>query len=194
MDATTHRREQVLTTAELLFADRGFQATSVREIADALGIKAGSLYTHIETKEDLLWESVGNAADRFFAMIEPIVDADLLPTEKLRRAIVGHVEVVTANVTAASVYSTQWRHLSQPRRGEFAARRDAYEQLFRSLVRACIRDGTFADLDEKFATLLILSSINWIYLWYRAGGSMAPDQIARKMTNMLFDGLRRAGP
>ena len=102
--------------------------------------------------------------------------------------------MVTANVTAASVYSTQWRHLGQPRRGEFASRRDAYEELFRSLVRACIREGTFADLDEKFATLLILSSINWIYQWYRPGGPMTPDQIARKMTNMLFDGLRRAGP
>ena len=66
--------------------------------------------------------------------------------------------------------------------------------MFRSLVRDCIREGTLADLDEKFATLLILSSINWVYQWYRPDGPMTPDEIARKLTNMLFNGLRHAGP
>ena len=192
-EAPPQRRDQVLATAETLFARRGFRATSVRDIADALGIQAGSLYAHIETKEDLLWGIVNAAADRFFAAVEPIVASDLLPIEKLRRVMAAHVGVITAGTASASVYSTQWRHLTEPRRNAFAARRDAYEEIILGLVHDCIREGTFADMDEKFATLLILSSMNWIYQWYRPDGPMAPDEIAAKLTDMLFQGLRRAG-
>lgn len=192
-ETTLDRRDQVLATAEILFAERGFAATSVRDIAEAVGIQAGSLYAHIETKEDLLWEIVNAAAERYFAAVEPITAADLLPIEKLRRVIAAHVGVITASAASASVYTTQWRHLAEPRRSEFAARRDAYEQIIRGLVYDCIREGTFADVDEKFATLLILSSMNWIYQWYRVDGPLTPEQIARKLTDMLFRGLRRAG-
>lgn len=193
-EATLQRKEEVLAAAEVMFAERGYHATSVREIADALQIKAGSLYAHIETKEDLLFEIVNRAADAYFAAVTPIVEADLVSTEKLRRVIAAHVGVITKSALSASVYTTQWRHLSEPRRSEFAARRDKYEGLLRSLVHQCIRDGIFADIDEKFATLLILSSINWVYQWYRADGPMTPEEIARKLTDMLFNGLRRAGP
>lgn len=185
------RRDEVLAQAEQLFADKGYHATSVRDIAEALGIKAGSLYSHIDAKESLLWEMLNAAADRFFAAVRPILDADLIPLEKLRRVIAAHVKVITSNVTAAAVFSTQWRHLSEPRRSEFTARRDEYEQMFRDLVRDGIRSGAIADMDEKFATLLILSSINWIYQWYKPDGAMTSEEVARKLTDMFLNGLRR---
>ena len=186
------RRDEVLSVAERLFAERGFQATSVRDIAHVMDIQAGSLYAHIESKDDLLWDIVTRAADGFFEAVEPIVSADLVPMEKLRRLIAAHVQVITHNLDAASVYSTEWRHLAADRKHEFAQRRNTYEKLVRGLVRDCIREGTFADIDEKFATLLILSSINWIYQWYHADGPMTPEEIARKLTDMLFNGLRRS--
>lgn len=192
-ESTVQRRDELVAAAEKLFAERGYAASSVRDIAEALDIQAGSLYAHIETKEDLLWEVLSAAADRFFAAVEPIVASDLLTIEKLRRLIAAHVAVVTGNVTAASVYSTQWRHLEEPRRALFAARRDAYEDIVRGLVRDGIREGVLADVDEKFAALLILSSINWVYQWYSADGPMTPEEISRKLTEMLFNGLRRAG-
>ncbi len=192
-DVATHRRDELLAAAEELFARRGFQATSVREIADAMNIQAGSLYAHIETKEDLLWEILTAAADRFFDAINPVVGSDLVTIEKLRRAIAAHVGVITNSVKSAAVYSTEWRHLTEPHRSEFAARRDEYEKLFRSMVREAIREGALGDVDEKFATLLILSSINWIYQWYSPEGPMTPEDIARRITDLLLNGLRRAG-
>lgn len=186
------RRGEVLSAAERLFAEHGYQATSVRDIADVMAIQPGSLYAHIESKDTLLWDIVTRAADGFFEAVEPIVSADLVPMEKLRRLISAHVQVITANLDAASVYSTEWRHLGADRKSEFAKRRNIYEKLVRGLVRDCIREGTFADVDEKFATLLILSSINWIYQWYRTDGPMTPEEIARKLTDMLFNGLRRS--
>lgn len=190
-EAILERRDQVLRTAERLFSQRGFHAASIRDIAEALNIKGGSLYAHIESKEDLLWDIVSAAADRFFAAVEPIVGGGLVPIEKLRRLIQAHVRVITDNLEAAAVYSNEWRNLSDDRRRAFAARRDAYEAIIRGLVRECMREGTFAAVDEKFATLLILSSMNWIYQWYRPSGPMTPEEIARKLTEMLFNGLRR---
>ncbi len=191
--AVIQRRDELFAVAERLFAQRGFFATSVRDIADALRIKGGSLYAHIDSKDDLLWGILCEAADRFFAAVEPIVRSDLVQVEKLRRVIAAHVQVVTGNLNAAAIYSTEWRCLNEGRRREFAARRDEYERIFRTLVHDCVREGTFADVDEKFAALLILSSMNWIYQWYRPDGPMTPDEIARKLTEMIFNGLRRAG-
>lgn len=192
-EVAIQRRDEVLAAAEQLFAARGFQATSVRDIADALDLKPGSLYAHMESKDDLLWEILCAAADRFFAAVEPIIASNWLTLEKLKRLIAAHVRVITDNLAAAAVYSTEWRHLSAARRREFASRRDAYEEIVRGLVRQCIREGTFADVDEKFATLVILSAINWIYQWYRADGPMTADEIARKLTDLLLNGLKRAG-
>jgi len=129
-DVSIQRRGELLAAAEKLFSERGFEATGVREIADAMNLQAGSLYAHIESKEDLLWEILNAAADRFFDAINPIVASDLVTIEKLRRAIAAHVAVITGSVQAAAVYSTEWRHLGEPRRDEFAARRNEYEQLF----------------------------------------------------------------
>ncbi|MEK7756605.1 MAG: TetR/AcrR family transcriptional regulator C-terminal domain-containing protein, partial [Planctomycetota bacterium] len=127
----------------------------------------------------------------FFEAVQPIVDSNQVTVEKLRRLIAAHVRVITESAEAAAVYNTEWRHLTEPRRKEFAARRDAYERIVRGLVHDAIREGTFGDVDEKFATLLILSSINWIYQWYRPDGPMTPEEIARKITDLLFNGLRR---
>ena len=192
-EAGLDRRREVLAVAERLFSQRGYEATSVRDIADALDLKAGSLYSHIETKEELLWDILTAAADRFFAAVEPIVRSNLVTVEKLRRCIAAHVHVVTESASAAAVFSSEWRHLGDSKRRQFAARRDEYEQLFRVLVHDAIREGEFGDVDEKFATLLILSSINWIYQWYRPDGPMTPEEIARRITDLLFNGLRRAG-
>ena len=191
-EVTVQRRDEVLAVAERLFSERGYEATSVRDIAEALSIKAGSLYAHIETKEDLLWEILQEASDRFFAAVRPIVESDLVTMQKLRRAMAAHVKVITDSARTAAIFTTEWRHLSEPRRSEFAAKRDEYEQMFRGMVHEGIREGELGDVDEKFATLLILSSMNWVYQWYRPDGPMTPEEIARKLTEMLLNGLRRA--
>jgi len=189
---STAKQQEVVGVAERLFSERGYEATSVRDMAEALDIKPGSLYAHIETKENLLWEIVTNAADRFFAAVKPILDSDLVTIEKLRRVVAAHVTVITDSARSAAIYLTEWRHLSEPRLSRFRARRDDYEGLIRGLVHNGIQEGELADMDEKFATMLILSSMNWIHQWYRPDGPMTPQEIARKLTEMLLNGLRRA--
>ncbi len=185
------RRQEICAVAVKLFRERGYQATSIRDIAKALGLTAGALYAHIRGKDDVLWDIASAASERFFSMMEPIVASDRVVTQRLRDAIKGHVGVITGDLDAAAVYSTEWRHLTPARRREFVARRDRYEALWQALLREGIAEGQLGDVDVRFGVLFILSSLNWIYQWYRTDGPMTPEAVAAQMADFIFDGLRR---
>ena len=190
-DAAISRADQIRRAAQRLFSGRGYQATSVRDIADAVGIKGSSLYAHVESKDDLLWDIVSRSADRFFETIGPIVQSDRAIVQKLRDAIVAHIGVITGDLDAAAVYSTEWRHLTPDRRQSFAARRDEYEALFRQMLGQAIREGLLTPNDERFATLFVFSSLNWVYQWFKPEGRLTSEDVARMMADYIFDGLRR---
>ncbi len=190
-EAVSVRKDQIHRVAMRLFRERGFHGASVRDIADGVGIQGGSLYAHVESKDDLLWAIVNESAERFFAALRPLVESDRQIIRKLRDAIVAHVGVITDDLDAAAVYTTEWRHLAPQRRAAFVARRDEYEKLFQTMVRQAIREGRLAPVDESYAALFILSTLNYVYLWYRPGGRMTSDEVARMMADFVLDGLRR---
>src|SRR5437762_693688 len=123
------RRQQIEDAASSLFRDRGYAATSVRDIAHVLNLQGGSLYAHVASKEDVLWSIVSRAADRFNAEVGPMAASDARPQVKLREMIRAHVAVVTSIQRDAAVFLHEWRFLSDGRRGQIAARRDDYEHL-----------------------------------------------------------------
>src|SRR4051812_25981069 len=132
MTTDTPRRLQIEEAASELFRERGYAATSVRDIAQALNLQGGSLYAHMASKEDVLWSIVCRAADRFNAQIGAIAaDVTATPADRLRRMIVAHVGVVTSIQKDAAVFLHEWRFLSADRRTEMLGRRDSYERLFR---------------------------------------------------------------
>jgi AcrR family transcriptional regulator len=189
--ASVPRKEQIRQVAARLFRERGFHATSVRDIAEAVGLQGGSLYTHVQSKDDLLLEIVHHSANRFFSALEPIVSSDRDLLAKLREAIIAHVNVITEDLDAACVYTTEWQHLPPDRREAVAARRDEYERLFRGLIQQGIRQGFLAPLDEAYATRFVLSTLNYLYVWFKPEGRASADDVARMLANFVLDGLRR---
>jgi len=134
MTTDTPRRLQIEEAASALFRERGYAATSVRDIAQALNLQGGSLYAHMASKEDVLWSIVSRAADRFNAEVGPVAaDTTTSPADRLRNMIRAHVGVVTSVQKDAAVFLHEWRFLSDARRAEMLARRDAYEALFRDV-------------------------------------------------------------
>jgi AcrR family transcriptional regulator len=193
---TTHaqptRRAQIQNVAEALFRERGYLATSMRDIAEQMDMKGGgSLYAHIKGKEDLLAAIANDAADAFFAALRPVAARDLPPDAKLREAMIAHVLVITDHLGAAAVYFDEWRHLTEPRRSEFVGRRDDYEHMFQGLIHAGIAEGVFAPADERLATLNILSMMNAIRHWYRPGGRLTAYQVAETTAALALNGLYR---
>jgi AcrR family transcriptional regulator len=121
------RKDQIRDKAQTLFRERGYSATSMRDLAEALGIEAASLYNHISSKKEILQEICFRMADEFFSAIEPIVAGTLEPKEKLRTALEAHLGVIASNADASGVFLHEWRHMGEPFLGDFKLMRRRYE-------------------------------------------------------------------
>src|ERR1700720_3053820 len=119
------RREELTQVAARLFAERGYHGTSLADVAQAVGIQKASLYHHIETKEDLLWEVAWAGAEAFHAAFDEVPD-DAPATERIRLAFRAHLRVVAAQLDAATVFTREWRSLEGERRERFVAERRRY--------------------------------------------------------------------
>lgn len=184
------RKEQIYSTARSLFSERGYHATTVRDIARELNMQGGSLYAHIESKEDVLWEIVNRAADQFLGAVEPIVASDRNPADKLREMVRAHVAVVADNLADATVFLHEWKFLSNERREAVAERRDRYEHLYRQVLEEGIQSGAFAECDPKMAALLVLSAVNWLPQWYKPSGPLSPVDVADRFSELILSGLK----
>nr|PZN39541.1 MAG: TetR/AcrR family transcriptional regulator [Bacillota bacterium] len=184
------RKEQILAAATALFARKGYHATTVRDIAEEAGMLSGSLYAHIDTKQDLLVAVVERAAEAFTEAVVPIARSGLPPGEKIRAAMRAHVRVVAESREAATVFMHEWRALDEERRQAALALRDRYEALWDGMIREGIASGEFRPVDPKFARLLLLSAANWIYQWYNPDGPLGPDEVADRFTDLILNGLR----
>ena len=188
------RKIQIDRTATALFRARGYAATTMRELATALGLEAGSLYSHIKSKEEILHRVCFGLAETFFAGFRAATHDGAAPVAaRLRHAIVAHVRVLTRDSAASAVFLYEWRHLSEPARSEFLALRDRYEAAFRELIAGGLATGELHAPDAAFAALTLLASLNWLPSWYRPDGKLTPDDIAHRLAEQLLGGLLPGG-
>jgi AcrR family transcriptional regulator len=185
------RKDQIIYTASRLFREKGYAATSMRDIATELNIEAASLYHHIKSKEELLETICFDMAQKFITALKEVNDIYFSAEEKLRMAINFHVQIMTENIDQSAVFLNEWRGLQEPRLAEFKKLRDVYEAEFRTIIEQGEQEDIFDDVDTKFATLTILSTVNWIYQWYNPQGGMNPSQIATKLSDFILGGLRK---
>lgn len=190
MAPVTDRKEQIYSTAGALFSQKGYHATSMRDIASELEIQGGSLYSHISSKEDVLWELVQRAAKEFEELVEPVAREPLAASERLQKMIRAHVAVVTHRLEDATVFFHEWRFLGAERRRQVAQQRDRYEAAFRGVIQDGVSYGEFRQVDPKLAALMVLSSVNWLYQWYTPGGPLSQDEVADGFSELLLGGLR----
>jgi AcrR family transcriptional regulator len=187
------RRQQIEDAASALFRERGYAATSVRDIAQALHMQGPSLYAHVASKEDVLWSIVVRAAERFDAEVGSVAANSSVPaTDRLRGMIRGHVAVVTSFQKDAAVFLHEWRFLSDERRDDIARRRDAYEALFRKVISDGMQTGEFQPVDARLTAMAILSALNGIATWFSPRGDLTPDQIADKHADLFIHALEAA--
>jgi AcrR family transcriptional regulator len=177
------RRQAIEEAASLLFRERGYSGTSVRDIARAVDIRGASLYAHVTSKQDVLWSIVERMASRFELAADVVEAADpgavTFGREVYLIALVrAHVGVITDDIERASVFVHEWRALQGDRRAEIARRRDAYETRFRSVVADGMRTGAFRAPDPDLTATFILTALNGLVSWYRPGGRLSARAIA----------------
>jgi len=191
MEKTYTRKHQILDTSAKLFREKGYEATTMRDIATEMDMEAASLYHHIKSKEQILEEICFTMADKLIISIKDVNDIYFNAAERLQSVIKNHIEILTGHPDYSIVFLHEWRSLQEPRLAEFKALRDKYENELKAIIADGINEDIFEDVDQKFASLSILSTLNWVPEWYRANGGMSPAQIAIKLGEFIMGGLSK---
>lgn len=183
------RKQEILDAAKTLFSSAGYGQASMRDIANQLGIKPPSLYSHYKSKEDILWEIAVRCARDFHAEVLPIAQSEEPPAERLRLMVHAHSRIIIRNIDAAAIFFREWQSLTGERHQQFAKLIEEYEHAFEQVLREGMLKGTFRTVPTRFTTVTILSSINWIQYWYKPEGSMTPEDIAANFEQFVMQGL-----
>ncbi len=188
--APTARRREIIHAAARLFSERGYHGTSMQHLGEALGLQRGSLYAHIGSKEELLFDVVNEGADRFLERGRAALEMQALASIRLRRLLVGHIETAIEHLDAATVFLNEWRYLSDDLREQVQAKRDAYESMLKQILSDGIAQQEFRrDINVRFAARLVLSAGNWTYAWFRPGGELGPTEIGERFAELIVRGL-----
>ena len=182
------RREELVQVAARLFAQRGYHGTSMADLAEAMGVQKGSLYSLTGSKQDLLVVIAREGAAAFHAALDHVSE-DAVPLERVRLALRAHLAVVADQVDTATVFTREWRFLEEPELTAFRDERRRYEERWRTLFRDAAERGALrADLDVEATVLLVLSAANWAYTWIRPDTDT--DELADRFFAILVDGVR----
>ena len=156
--------------------------------SELMGVQKASLYSHIESKQDLLYETLRGGADAFHGALD-LIPETLSAVDKLRLALRAHLGIVAEQIDVATVWTREWRYLEGERREEFVAARRRYEERIRGLFQEGVELSELrADLDVSAAALLFLSAANWAYTWLQPGRDT--DALADRFFALLVDGMR----
>lgn len=190
--ANLSRKEQVIRKAAELFREKGYAAASMRDLAQMLGIEAASLYSHIKSKEEILRTLCFDMAAEFRTSLNEVENQNISASEKLRKGIIGHIQVMARDLTASAVFMNEHRHLSQPYLRDFLLLRINYINRFKKIIEDGMGSGEFKDtIDKKLAVMTLFSSLNWMPMWYDPGSAIEPIQLGVQLSDMLVNGLKK---
>ena len=191
MTPAQSRFADVIDAASRLFSEHGYNGTTVRMIADDIGILSGSLYSHISRKEDILLQIARQTGMTFVERAEQAVAGIEDPEAALRAICAAHLKVLDEQQTAVTVYYNEWRRISSPAREEIVGLRDRYQAMITEWVKEGVRTGAFEPSDPRMGVLMILSMLNWSYQWYRHDGGTDPRALGDLFMDAILQGLRR---
>jgi len=184
------RSEEVYTAALRLFREKGYHATSMQDIAAAVGLYKGSLYHYIGSKEDLLVRVFERAMGVLVADVERIVaDSSLRPSAQIRLVVEAHVQAVAENLDALTVYLHEFRALAGDALANVQAQRERYTDLVAEIVSRGVRLGEFHAPEVRIATLGLIGMCNWMCQWYRPEGRLGAGSIGNYFADLLLEGL-----
>jgi len=190
--AGNKRYQEIVAAAAQIFRRQGYAQTSVQDVADAVGLLKGSLYYHIDTKEDLLYAVLTTVHEEMSRISADVEQMEGTPVERLREYIRRHLEYMAENTVNSYVYYQDLHQLAGQRLQAIVAARKEHEQLVVSLIAAGQRAGEIDEtLDPKVVAFLLFGAMNWACMWYDADGPVGPDELVRIYCTTILRGICR---
>lgn len=184
-------RHKILDQAASLFADHGYDATSVRDIAAAVGITAPALYNHFRSKEELFCATHARGMATITRAVEAAIDRAATPWDRLEAAGAAHCTSLLGSTGYRTIITPQFPKFSKEARQELVAQRDSYERL----VKRLIDDLQLPDnVEPSIFRMHLLGALNWTTTWYHDGGAATPDAIGRSIVRLLRQAIEGVQP
>jgi AcrR family transcriptional regulator len=171
-------RKDIIAHSAALFRQQGYANTTVRDIAAAVGIQAGSWFYHFKTKQDILVAVVEQGLTQALAETEAIALLPLPPRAVFGRLVRAHIETLLApNHDFIAVLLYEWRSVDQPGRARIITLKDRHEEIWDEVIAALHQSGEWA-MPTRLDRLLMFGAINWTVQWYKAGAGVSLDELA----------------
>lgn len=185
----TDRKTEIINIAAKLFKEKGYSAVTMRDIAQAMDIKAASLYNHISSKQEILVLIIVKIAEEFTFTIDEIVATDDLTIQKIEKVIDLHIDITIRNADALACLNNDWMHLTDDDLVYFIKMREDYEQSFRSMIKTGIANNEIKNVNVEVIVFSILSTLRTLYLWQ--GKKKFPNTSILKsdMKEVLLNGI-----
>jgi AcrR family transcriptional regulator len=186
---SSEKREEILKAAARLFRDRGYSATSMRDLAKEVKLKASSLYNHIDSKEDILQAICFSTANKFMTAIQRIEKQSGSYLDKVKALVNLHAEIAAIDLTSIASLNDEWRHLPEPYLSQFLYLRHDYERRFVAILQKGMEEGNIRQVDPQVLFYTILSSVRWLYDWRHKHPQTQSKALPEQITSILLEGV-----
>jgi len=173
------RRDQIRALAAEMFFERGYESTSIRDLASALDIKAASLYYHFPDKEQILFELVGSVTEQLLDGARTMIEREDSPEGKLAAIVVNHVVLHALRPKETTLGDSELRSLTGERRELNIRIRDSYEALVVEVLQEGVTRGVFDIVDVKLTAFALIAQSNHVGTWYQGGGRLTLEEVTR---------------
>jgi AcrR family transcriptional regulator len=186
------RRDWILDKARALFWQKGYESTTIRDIADACKFKPANIYNYFEGKEDILFEVIRDITEQTVSSIEHLEDEeDTTPVEQLRSLIKSHFELlVRKKRSSVFISDTGLKDLTTEHRKVIVRLRDRYDGIMRMIIRRGVDAGYFVVKDDKIVTYLIASVIMRSSIWFSPKGRLSADEVGDIMSDFVYRAIK----
>lgn len=185
------KKELILKQAAAMFREKGFAATSMRDLAESVGIEAASLYNHIRSKNEILEAICFDVANIFNNNIETIESGNQRSIAKIESLLRFHIRQMIENYQEVYVSDREWKHLDEPYLSNFHIQRRNYRRKFAAIIEEGIAKNEIRKIDAPTAVLIILHAVSGIESWHRSQARISAQELEDNMVMIMIDGLRK---
>ncbi len=185
------KREVITQTAAVLFKKKGYGSTSMRELAEALGVEAPSLYNHIGSKTELLQAICFKVANAFTSYLDTVETNNTTNASILEKIIRFHIQMMLNNFDEVYVANHEWKHLKEPYLSNFLIQRRGYEKRLVVLMENGIKANEFKLVNPYVSVLTILSAVRGLEFWQQHKKNISSHVLEDDMVNHLLNGIKK---
>ena len=185
------KKELILRKAAAMFREKGFAATSMRDLAESVGIEAASLYNHIRSKNEILEAICFDVANRFNTNMEIIEASQQKSIARLDELLRFHIRQMIENYEEVYVSDREWKHLEEPYLSNFQNQRRNYRRKLASIIEDGIQKNEIRRIDAPTAVLIILHAVSGIESWHRSKVKISAQELEDNMMMIMIDGLKK---